>query len=108
MTKKYGGQFSPDGGSDTASPHPNKFRGQEIYNPNIRSKLLFLVPLPLLFSGISELRAGNSTGMAIELGAFGVLILAAWLLRDGLQAEDAYNARFPKPAWNQLFRSMRQ
>ncbi len=93
MTKKYGGQFSPDGATETAPSQPNKFSGQEVYNPNIRSKLLFLVPLPLLFSGISELRIGNSTGMAIELGAFGVLILAAWLLRDGLQAEDAYNAR---------------
>ena len=32
-------------------------------------------------------------GMALDLAAFGDLMLAAWLTREGLIAEDAYNAR---------------
>ena len=97
MAKKYGGKFSPDGTPDNARDgiegQVNKFRGQKAYNSNIRAKLLFLVPLPLLFAAIGELRVGDANGMLAELGAFIMLILAAWLLRDGLQAEDAYNAR---------------
>jgi hypothetical protein len=97
MAKQYGGKFSPKGAPDNARDgiegQVNKFRGQKVYNSNIRAKLLFLVPLPLLFAAIGELRAGDATGMIGELGAFVMLILAAWLLRDGLRAEDAYNAR---------------
>ena len=97
MTQKYGGKFSPAGTPDNArdgiETRVNKFRGQKAYNSNIRAKLLFLVPLPLLFAAIGELRAGDANGMIAELGAFVMLILAAWLLRDGLRAEEAYNAR---------------
>lgn len=97
MAKQYGGKFSPKGTPDNArggiEGQVNKFRGQKAYNSNIRAKLLFLVPLPLLFAAIGELRSGDANGMIAELGAFVVLILAAWLLREGLIAEDAYNAR---------------
>jgi hypothetical protein len=96
MTKRYGGKFSPEGTPDNARADlelPHKFRGKKAYNSNIRAKLLFLVPLPLLFSGIGELQAGNGTGVLYEWGALAALLLAAWLLRDGLEAEDAYNAR---------------
>ena len=94
MAKRYGGKFSPDGTPDTAPDTPaNRFRGKKAYKSNIRAKLLFLIPLPLLFSGIGELKAGNGTGMIYEWGALAALFLAAWLLRDGLQAEEAYNVR---------------
>jgi 5-bromo-4-chloroindolyl phosphate hydrolysis protein len=96
MAKRYSGKFSPDGADTSVQSTPatsNKFRGQKAYNSNIRAKLLFLVPLPLLFSGIGEMRAGDGPGMIFEWGALAVLFLAAWLLRDGLVAEAAYNAR---------------
>lgn len=96
MAQKYGGKFSPEGVPDNARDDmalPNKFRGKKAYKSNIRAKLLFLIPLPLLFSGIGELRAGDATGMLFEWGALATLLLAAWLLRDGLQAEDAYLER---------------
>jgi hypothetical protein len=94
MAKRYGGKFSPDGAPDNAPDMPaNRFRGKKAYKSNIRAKLLFLIPLPLLFSGIGELKAGNSIGMIYEWGALAALLLAAWLLRDGLEAEAAYNAR---------------
>lgn len=97
MAQKYGGKFSPKGSPDNArdglDAQVNRFRGQKAHNSNIRAKLLFLVPLPLLFAAIGELRSGDANGMIAELGAFAALILAAWLLRDGQQAEEAYNDR---------------
>lgn len=96
MAQQYGGKFSPKGSPDNARDNmalPNKFRGRKAYKSNIRAKLLFIVPLPLLFSGIGELRAGDGIGILYEWGALGILLLAAWLLRDGLIAEDAYNER---------------
>ena len=96
MTKRYGGKFSPEGAPDNApdvAALHNKFRGKKVYQSNIRAKLLFLVPLPLLFSGIGALKAGDGTGIIYNWGALAALFLAAWLLRDGLQAEEEYNAR---------------
>ncbi|WP_347936347.1 5-bromo-4-chloroindolyl phosphate hydrolysis family protein [Amylibacter sp. IMCC11727] len=62
-------------------------------NSSFRSKFLFIAPMPLLFSGIGEMRRGDATGMLVEFGALVILLLAAWLLRDGLIAEAAYNER---------------
>ncbi len=90
MGKRYGGKFSPETTPDAPA---NRFRGKKAYKSNIRAKLLFLVPLPLLFSGIGELKASNGIGMVYEWGALAILLLAAWLLRDGLEAEEAYHAR---------------
>ncbi len=102
MAKRFGGKFSPDlqdgpatGQRDEVrAPQPqNPFRNRRVAKPRLRANLLFFVPLPLLFSGIGELRAGDAMGMIGELGALGLLLLAPWLLREGLKAEDAYNDR---------------
>lgn len=95
MEQRYGGKFSPDGAPDSTSgpKAPNRFRGRRAQRPNFRARLLFLAPLPLLFSAIGELRAGDAFGMVAELFAFASLILGAWLLRDGIRAEEAYRSR---------------
>lgn len=96
MAERFGGKFSLDSKSGISAGGPaltNKFRGQKAHNSNIRAKLLFIIPLPLLFAGIGELRSGDGLGMIFEFGALAALLLAAWLLRDGLTAEDAYNNR---------------
>ena len=98
MAKRYGGKFSPQGNGDQTStvqaPTPqNPFRNRRVAKPRLRANLLFLAPMPLLFSGIGELRAGDAMGMIGELGALGLLLLSPWLLREGLKAEDAYNER---------------
>lgn len=90
MAKRYIGKFSPE---DAPATLQNKFRGKKAYQSNIRAKLMFLIPLPLLFSGIGELKAENGLGMMYEWGALALLLLAAWLLRDGLEAEAAYDER---------------
>ncbi|MBV1865250.1 MAG: 5-bromo-4-chloroindolyl phosphate hydrolysis family protein [Rhodobacteraceae bacterium] len=96
MAQQFGGKFSPDGDRPTGKPTPpttNKFRGRKAHRANFRSKVLFLAPLPLLLSGIGEMRSGDATGMIAEFGALALLLLSPWLLRDGLAAEEAFNSR---------------
>jgi len=90
----FGGKFSPDPNARSSGPAPvNPFRNRRAARPDWRSTLLFYVPLPLLFSGLGEIQRGNAGGMIGEFGALVLLLLAAWLLRDGLKAQAAYSAR---------------
>lgn len=90
MAQRYGGEFSPDTpGAGDGDGRKNRFRGQPVGRAPARVNLLFLAPIPLLFTAFGA----GPVGMAVDLAAFATLILAAWLLRDGLKAEDIYNAR---------------
>jgi 5-bromo-4-chloroindolyl phosphate hydrolysis protein len=94
MAQKFGAEHSPQDSTNTPrKPEINKFRGRKAHKSNFRAKLLFLAPLPLLFSGIGEMRAGNATGMIAEFGALALLLLASWLLREGIAAQNAFDAR---------------
>lgn len=55
----------------------------------MRVNLLFLAPAPLVLTAFFR----DPVGLAFNLGAFGVLMLAAWLTREGLLAEEAFEAR---------------
>ena len=94
MSKRFGGKYSqagPKSGENT--PPVNAFRDRRVAPSYVRANLLFLAPLPLLFSGIGELRAGDALGMISEFGALSILLLSAWLLREGMKAEAEYEAR---------------
>jgi hypothetical protein len=54
---------------------------------------MYLLPLPLLFAGLGAIQRGSAGEMLGELGAFVGLMFSAWLLGEGLRAEDAYDAR---------------
>ncbi|NNU79986.1 hypothetical protein HMH01_05985 [Halovulum dunhuangense] len=93
MAKRYGGTYSP-GGPTTPQPDAGaRFRGRRAQNVSIAARAMYLVPLPLLFAGLGEVMQGDATGMAVELGAFGILMLSAVLLNEGRRAEEAYHAR---------------
>jgi hypothetical protein len=51
----------------------------------------FLFIVPFIFA--IQAFAGNPTGLALNLGAFGLLIAAAFLTREGILAQEAYDAR---------------
>lgn len=51
--------------------------------------LLFLAPLPLIWQAFGN----GPTALALNLVALGILLLAAWLTREGLIAQEAYEAR---------------
>ncbi len=90
----FGGKYSRDGTSRQSPLNaPNAFRNRRPERTDWRSAILFLAPLPLLFSSLGEIRRGYAPGILAEFGALTLLILAALLLRDGLKAEAAYKAR---------------
>lgn len=89
MAQRFGGKYSPDGPPGTKSTDRGTFRGAKRTRAGGRVNLLFLVPLPLIYSAFST----GPTGLLLNLIALGTLLLAAWMTREGLQAEEAYEAR---------------
>jgi 5-bromo-4-chloroindolyl phosphate hydrolysis protein len=94
MSQRFGGKFSPNEPSATKKNPPNNaFRNRRVAPSFMRANLMFIAPLPLLFSGIGELISGDAIGMVSELGALSILLLSAWLLREGIKAQSEYEAR---------------
>ncbi|WP_164658089.1 5-bromo-4-chloroindolyl phosphate hydrolysis family protein [Tropicibacter sp. Alg240-R139] len=93
MAQRYGGKFSPDGGSDNQSsdtPKPRgTFDGARVEPAGARANVMFIPAIPLIFMSIND----GAIGMSLGLIAAGVLTGAALLLREGLRAEAAFNAR---------------
>jgi hypothetical protein len=90
MAQRFGGEFSPQGKSrDAPKPPAGSFRGARRARAGFRVNLLFLVPFPLIWTAF----VSSPAAMAIYLVAFGLLILAAWLTREGIRAQEAYEAR---------------
>ena len=84
MAKRFGGDFSPD-----AHGKPSPLVGAKPSRHRLRLLILFILPLPLLFLGLSK----PPLAMAVDFTAAATLILAAWLLQEGLKAENAYHDR---------------
>lgn len=89
MAQRYGGQFSPEGSPDSAPAPKNPFQGKKRTRAGFRVNLLFILPFPLIWRAFTS----DPVVMAQYLGAFGLLILAAWLTREGIIAQEAYEAR---------------
>ncbi|MEK6216130.1 MAG: 5-bromo-4-chloroindolyl phosphate hydrolysis family protein [Boseongicola sp.] len=82
MAERFGGKFSPGNtGAGTELPRRRK--------AGARINFLFIVPFILVLAAFQQ----TPVGMALDLVAFGLLMLAAWLTREGLEAEEAYEAR---------------
>ncbi|GGW37898.1 hypothetical protein GCM10011452_27980 [Gemmobacter lanyuensis] len=92
MAQRFGGKYSPNGDSGpapTAPQPPNLFDGKRPAKAGARSNLLFL--LPVIFA-VQAFRA-DAGGLALGLGAAGLMLGAAILTREGLKAEQAYELR---------------
>lgn len=90
MAKRYGGKYSPDGGDAPGDlPQRGQFDRARVEPAGARANLLFLPAIPLVFLSLND----GAIGMTIGLVAAGLLTGAAFLLREGLRAEAAYNAR---------------
>jgi len=90
MAQRFGGKYSP-GGSD-ASPQSSPqgpYSGKRRSRVGGRVNLLFIAPAPLAIRAFFS----DPAGLAGNLAAFGLLMLAAWLTREGIRAEEAYEAR---------------
>lgn len=91
MARRHGGKYSPDPRPDDAGAPPPRhpFHGKRAARAGGRANVMFFAPLPL----VPRAFFSDPTGLAITLLAFGLLVLAAWLTREGLKAEDAWAAR---------------
>ncbi len=90
MAQRFGGKFSPHPADDPgATPPENGFRGKRRTKAGGRVNMLFFAPFVFVLTAFQQ----DPTGMAVDLAAFATLILAAWLTREGIFAQEAYEAR---------------
>jgi len=107
MAQRYGGRYSPDPNDDKAKPDPssredvfrstpdqrkdgrNAFDGRRPKRAGGRANLLFFAPIPFLLTAFT----GEPRDLTLGLSAFALMMLAAWLTREGIRAEEAYDAR---------------
>lgn len=87
MAKRFGGKYSP--GATPGAPAQAPAEAPQVDAAGARANILFLPGIVMAFMSLGAGAVGLATGL---IGA-AVLTLAAWLLRDGLRAEAAYNAR---------------
>ncbi len=87
MAKKFGGKYSPDG---SASDLNETVYDDAIVDPvDGRANIMFIPAVVLVFTSLTS----GAISLASAVIGAGILALAAWLLRDGLRAEAAFNAR---------------
>jgi len=88
MAERFGGKFSPGGPKGTEPPRGG-YRGARRTRAGGRVNMLFLAPLPLAFRAFGD----GASGLALNLSALGLLLLAAWFTREGILAQEVYDAR---------------
>ena len=97
MATRYGGKYSPDGGNDGQPVSSKPQKRIEVAPAGGRSNVLFIPAIVLVATSFNDGPWSLTFGL---LGA-GTLTLAALMLREGLKAEAAFNARkvARRPAW---------
>jgi len=100
MSKRFGGEHSPTGRRDGEAPRETvthqrmevaPFRGRKPLRHGAKINILFLLPLLVIFPAV--VFNSGVVQMATDLAGGAMLLLSAWLTRDGVRAEDAYNER---------------
>lgn len=87
MAERFGGKYSPQGASQ-GSPRP--VAAAEVRPRGLwRATVLFLTAFLFLFPAFGD----DPGDMLLGLAAGGLIVLAAWLTREGLKAEAAYQSR---------------
>ncbi|MEE9427474.1 MAG: 5-bromo-4-chloroindolyl phosphate hydrolysis family protein [Paracoccaceae bacterium] len=86
MSERFGGPYSPEGEDQ---PQDSGWHGKRRSRVGARANFLFLVPMPLAIRAFFQ----DATGLALTLLGLGLLLLSAWITREGLLAQEAYEAR---------------
>lgn len=84
MSQRFGGKYSPGAPSSRPPLH-----GARPARAGARTNLMFVLPFVLPITAFLQ----SPVGLAADLGAFGLLMLAAWLTREGERAHEAWEAR---------------
>ncbi|MEJ6395164.1 5-bromo-4-chloroindolyl phosphate hydrolysis family protein [Gymnodinialimonas sp. 2305UL16-5] len=102
MAKRYGGEYSPtEQARDGDTPRERvthqpmtlevaPFKGRTPQRHGAKLNILFILPLLTIFSVLFN---SGVIDMATNLAGGAMLLLSAWLTRDGVRAEDAFNER---------------
>jgi hypothetical protein len=92
MSQRYGGRYSPgaDGLAQGGADSPQDVAAAaRVHTATRRAVILGLAALPFAYTALS----GPPAWLPHRLGATALLILAAWLTREGERAHAAYDAR---------------
>jgi hypothetical protein len=90
MNQRYGGKYSPGAKPpQPGAPARGPLDKARPARAGARVNLLFVLPFVLPVTAFLQ----GPVGLAGDLGAFGLLMLAAWLTRDGERAHEAWEAR---------------
>ena len=89
MAQRFGGQFSPDGQGPGPDGLQKPVSPQTPTKTGLRSALTFA--LPLLFLG--PLFGGAPGSLVMSFVAAGLMLAAALLTREGIKAQQSYDAR---------------
>ena len=90
MAQRYGGKYSPNPTGAPVDPATQPMvMADAATGVGIQANLLFV--LPFLF--IIKAFASPTYGLFAGLGTAGLLLVAAWLTRDGIKAQAEYDAR---------------
>ncbi|MCE5974394.1 5-bromo-4-chloroindolyl phosphate hydrolysis family protein [Sinirhodobacter sp. WL0062] len=92
MAQRYGGKYSPDPQETSEQTHgtlPPERMPRVQHRQEGWPFWIAVAALPFVLGAIGT----GPTNLVRSIGAFGVIALSAWLLREGLKAEAAYDAR---------------
>jgi hypothetical protein len=89
MAQRFGGKFSPSGAPASPTPQKNGFQTKRPTKAGFRSNVLFFLPVPFLWKAFF----GDPITLILGLLAAALMLLGAWLTREGLFAQEAYEAR---------------
>ena len=90
MAKRFGGKYSPNGSNDgSEAAQQAVFDESSVDAAGARVNILFLPGILLLFTSLND----GPFVLVMALVGAGILTISAWLLREGLRAEAAYNGR---------------
>lgn len=89
MAKRFGGQYSPDGQSNGSAAKDTRRRRVEVDPAGGRANVLFVPAIVLVATNLND----GAVALLTALVGAAVLTLSAWLLRSGLRAEAAFQAR---------------
>ncbi|MEM1361357.1 MAG: 5-bromo-4-chloroindolyl phosphate hydrolysis family protein [Pseudomonadota bacterium] len=88
MSQRFGRRYSPTPVPGD-KPKLKPFHGKTRARAGARVNILFLLPFPFLIGAFF----GSPAALALKLITAGLIFLAAWLTREGVLAEEAFEAR---------------
>lgn len=97
MAQRFGGKYSPGAPSSASGTQPaaeqapalNPFDQKRPARMGARVNLYFVAVLAFLYPGFT----GDGSALVQSLGATALGLLSAWLTREGIKAQDAFDAR---------------